>query len=82
MLLLPHSHVATNEALTHTADSLSIPLEYTWLPTETLNNEGAESTLRNFHGLWLAPGSPYASTEGALQAIQFAREQGWPFIGT
>jgi len=65
-----HSHVATNKALTHTADSLSIPLEYTWLPTETLNDEGAENLLRKFHGLWAAPGSPYASTEGALQAIK------------
>ena len=41
-----HSHVATNEALTHTAESLSIPLDYTWLPTQTLSAEGAESTLR------------------------------------
>lgn len=77
-----HSHVATNEALTHTAESLTIPLEYRWLPTEKLKDKGKESTLRNFHGLWVAPGSPYASTEGALQAIQFARQQCWPFIGT
>jgi CTP synthase (UTP-ammonia lyase) len=65
-------HVATNEALTHTAEFLSIPLEYT----------GAEITLRKFHGLWAAPGSPYSSTEGALNGIRFAREQGRPFIGT
>ena len=76
------SHIATNKALTHTAESMSIPLEYTWLPTQTLSAEGAESTLKKFHGLWAAPGSPYSSTDGALQAIQFAREQGWPFIGT
>jgi CTP synthase (UTP-ammonia lyase) len=76
------SHIATNEALTHAAKFLSIPLEYTWLQTQTLSADGAEATLGNFHGVWVAPGSPYASTEGALQAIQFAREQGWPFIGT
>jgi CTP synthase (UTP-ammonia lyase) len=88
-------HVATNEALTHTAEFLSIPLEYThtaeflsipleytWLPTQTLSVEGAEITLRKFHGLWAAPGSPYSSTEGALNGIRFAREQGRPFIGT
>ena len=75
-------HVATNEALTHTAQSLSIPLEYTWLPTQTLSAEGAEGTLGKFHGLWAAPGSPYSSTDGALNSIRFAREQGWPFIGT
>jgi CTP synthase (UTP-ammonia lyase) len=76
------SHAATNEALTHTAEFLSIPLQYTWLATQTLLAEGAESLLKNFHGLWAAPGSPYSSTGGALQAIQFAREQRWPFIGT
>jgi CTP synthase (UTP-ammonia lyase) len=76
------SHIATNEALTHTAKSLSIALEYEWLPTQTLSAEGVESTLRNFNGLWAAPGSPYSSTDGALNSIRFAREQGWPFIGT
>ena len=77
-----HSHVATNEALTHTAESLSIPLDYTWLSTQTLSAEGAESTLKKFHGLWGAPGSPYYSTDGALNGIRFAREQGRPFFGT
>ena len=76
------SHVATNKALTHTAESLSISLEYEWLPTQTLSVGGAESTLRKFHGLWAAPGSPYSSTNGVLNSIRFAREQDWPFIGT
>lgn len=76
------SHIATNEALTHTADFLSIPLEYEWLPTQTLSAEDAKSTLRKFNGLWAAPGSPYSSMDGALNSIRFAREQGWPFIGT
>ena len=76
------SHIATNKALTHTAESLSIPLVYSWLATQTLSAEGADSILKKFHGLWAAPGSPYFSIDGALQAIQFAREQHWPFIGT
>jgi CTP synthase (UTP-ammonia lyase) len=38
--------------------------------------------LQQFDALWCAPASPYKSMQGALQAIQFAREQGWPFIGT
>lgn len=29
------SHIATIEALTHAAESLSIPLVYTWLATQT-----------------------------------------------
>ena len=76
------SHIATNEALTHAAESLSIALEYDWLPTQTLAAERVDRTLRKFNGLWAAPGSPYSSTDGALNSIRFAREQGWPFIGT
>ena len=45
------SHIATNKALTHTAEILSIPLEYEWLPTQTLSSEGPENTLRKFHRL-------------------------------
>jgi CTP synthase (UTP-ammonia lyase) len=35
-----------------------------------------------FDGLWCVPGSPYASMEGALNAIRQARESGLPFLGT
>ncbi len=77
-----HSHIATNEALTHAAESMSIPLEYTWLPTRALSSEGTEGRLKNFHGLWAAPGSPYSSANGALNGIRFAREKGRPFLGT
>ena len=38
------SHIATNKALTHTAEFLSIPLEYEWLPT--LGLPDAQSRLK------------------------------------
>lgn len=76
------SHVATNEALAHAAGALSVALMCSWLDTQSLNEEASETTLKKFDALWCAPGSPYESTAGALRAIQFAREEGWPFIGT
>ncbi len=51
------------------------------MPTESLEN-GVESVISNFDGLWCAPGSPYNSMDGALNAIKFARENDYPFIGT
>jgi CTP synthase (UTP-ammonia lyase) len=33
-------------------------------------------------GVWCAPASPYAKTEGALAAIRYARETETPFLGT
>jgi CTP synthase (UTP-ammonia lyase) len=75
-------HNATNEALGHAAASISVPVEFSWLPTPSLAEGFIETTLKSFDALWCSPGSPYRSMNGALRAIQFAREQGWPFIGT
>jgi CTP synthase (UTP-ammonia lyase) len=76
------SHIATTQALGHAAAALSLLLDSSWLPTQSLANGFVETTLEQFDALWCAPGSPYKSMNGALRAIQFAREKGWPFIGT
>ena len=75
------SHIATNDALNHSADYLKINIEIEWIPTESLENDMVKS-LRQFDGLWCAPGSPYKSMNGAINAIRFARENDYPFIGT
>ena len=74
------SHKATNEALNHCADYLGINLELQWLPTESLERD-ADKGISKFDGLWCASGV-YKSMKGALNAIQFARENDYPFIGT
>ncbi len=76
-----HPHQATDAAIHHAADQLQLPVTIEWLPTQLLAHE-PDTQLRRFDGLWCAPGSPYQSMNGALQGIRFAREQGWPFIGT
>jgi CTP synthase (UTP-ammonia lyase) len=75
-------HIATDESLGHAATVLSVSLTSSWIPTQSLANRSVGTTLKQFHALWCAPGSPYKSMDGALRAIQFAREEGWPFIGT
>jgi len=76
------SHKATNEALRHAADSLSIMVSVDWLQTQTLSTEADRAKLKEYHGVFCAPGGPYRNMTGALESIRFAREQGWPFIGT
>ena len=76
------THIATNEALKHTAKAMAESLDVVWLPTQPLEDKSNEKELKRFDALWSAPGSPYKSTSGALRAIQFCREQGWPFMGT
>ena len=75
-------HLATDDALKHAADALAIPVQSRWLNTDELNRPKAELKLSECDALICGPGSPYASMEGALRSIRFAREQGYPFIGT
>ena len=74
------SHIATNKAIEHAGSSLKISTEIIWLPTTEIEKQ--EIQLERFDALWCSPGSPYQSMEGAILAIQFAREKAYPFIGT
>ena len=69
------THIATNKALE------VVGLSFEWLPTTDLERR-AEQRLATYHGLWIAPASPYRSMTGALTAVQYAREEGVPLIGT
>jgi CTP synthase (UTP-ammonia lyase) len=73
------AHQAIPEALRLTADA-GYSAEGVWVHTESIRNP--EADLRDFDGVWCVPASPYASMEGALEAIRYARESALPFLGT
>ena len=50
-----------------------------WIPSEDAEDP---SVLEGFDGIWIVPGSPYRSAEGAVAVARFARERGVPFLGT
>jgi CTP synthase (UTP-ammonia lyase) len=75
------SHVATDAALEHAARGLGIHYSREWLATERLATHGPH-LLEPFDGFFIGPGSPYKSLQGAIDAIQLARESGRPLIGT
>jgi CTP synthase (UTP-ammonia lyase) len=56
----------------------SIALDPYWIATQ----EAAGADLTGFDAIWLTPGSPYASFDGALAAARTARENGIPYLGT
>jgi len=76
------SHKATNEALLHGADALRVQVSVHWIPTQSLESEAVHTKLEEYDGIFCAPGGPYKGRNGALGAIRFARERGWPFLGT
>lgn len=75
------AHVAIDRSLALAPEWIGGPVEGTWLPTEQLRR-GDRRLIGEFHGVWGVPGSPYRHTEGALWAIEHARTQGVPFLGT
>lgn len=69
------THALTNAALEHAGAVAD------WIPTEACEDD-LETLLAPFAGVWIAPGSPYRSMEGALRAIRHARERSVPLVGT
>lgn len=77
----PHvrSHVRVPMLLDALAERDGLILDAYWIETADAAEPDA---VRGFDAVWLLPGSPYASEEGALAAIRTAREEGIPFLGT
>ncbi|MFC4101274.1 CTP synthase C-terminal region-related (seleno)protein [Paenibacillus xanthanilyticus] len=75
------AHRAIPEAIRLASEDIGVGVEVEWIPTTSLD-EMAEEKLRYFDGLWCVPASPYKSMRGALNGIQYAREQRIPFLGT
>jgi CTP synthase (UTP-ammonia lyase) len=76
------SHVATDAAIAHSAAVLGVTIDARWIDTTELSRERGVKQLETVQGVWIGPGSPYASMEGALSAIRLAREREIPLLGT
>lgn len=76
-----HTHHAINASLQHAAEGSGLSLDSKWVATACLERD-AGKILCNYHGMFIASGSPYRSMEGAFAAIRIARTQSWPLIGT
>ncbi|GIH02431.1 hypothetical protein Rhe02_04980 [Rhizocola hellebori] len=73
---LVQSHQRIPGVLTALTETEQLPVDAYWIPTTDVGD------LTGFDGVWLLPGSPYASETGALSAVTQARENGLPFLGS
>jgi CTP synthase (UTP-ammonia lyase) len=55
-------------------------LDAYWVATDDAERD--DGSLAGFDGIWVLPGSPYRSMEGALTAVRCAREGKIPFLGS
>jgi len=69
-------HLQTDAALQHCATEYAVAIQGEWLSTDQPHEYS------DFSAIWCAPGSPYKSLDGALNAVRFSRETGKPLLGT
>ena len=74
------AHRAIPLALELAAASVGCSVVPDWIATVELSNSAEQ--LADYQAVWCVPGSPYASMDGALNAIRYARERNVPFLGT
>ncbi|MFN8109796.1 MAG: hypothetical protein U0Y82_08110 [Thermoleophilia bacterium] len=73
-------HVAAHRAIPQRMAALpaALPADPYWIPTDAVD----PPEIARFDAVWVVPGSPYRSEDGAITAIRVAREEGIPFLGT
>ncbi|MBK5222285.1 MAG: CTP synthase [Acidimicrobiia bacterium] len=85
------THLGTEVGLRHAAEAVGCDVDVQWLPTTDFDltgrrgpaaARGSLDELSAAHGVFIAPGSPYASMHGALNAIEHARTRSIPLLGT
>jgi CTP synthase (UTP-ammonia lyase) len=75
------AHRAIPLALGLAAQAVGCQADPSWIATPDPLGDAA-GVLSSYQAIWCVPGSPYASMDGALAAIRYARERGVPFLGT
>ena len=71
-------HVATNLAIRHSCVALDIDVAGEWVSTQEID----EALFSRYAGIWVTPGSPYKNLERTLWAIEYARANKVPCLGT
>lgn len=74
-------HAKTDESIGHLALPEGVVVKAQWVSALDLVQDEA-SPLTVADAIWVAPGSPYRSIDGALRAIRYGRESGIPVLGT
>lgn len=78
---LKDSYISHIEAFHHAGAELSARVNLIWVEAEEIETAGADSLLRRAQGVLVPGGFGERGSEGKIQAIQYARQGGIPFLG-
>ena len=73
-------HRLIMESIKDVTEELHSEIEARWIGSDALDL--SEEYLKSFDGFWFAPGTPYKNAKNVFSAIQYARENNVPAIGT
>ena len=75
-------HDSIEAAIAHATVGGGRSIAIRWAATTGIDHDDPVERLRSACALWIAPGTPYRSTEGALAAIKCARDHDLPLLAT
>ena len=78
---LPDAYKSVNEALLHAGIQNRVKVEIDYVNAEELESQDVRTVLKDADAILVPGGFGERGTEGKMQAIQYARENGVPFLG-
>ncbi|MEM0498726.1 MAG: CTP synthase (glutamine hydrolyzing) [Methanothrix sp.] len=75
------AYLSIREALKHAGIEAGAMPEISWIDAEDLERIQPEKMLRDFDGILVPGGFGVRGTEGKMNAIRYARENGIPYLG-
>jgi CTP synthase len=78
---LQDAYKSINEAFVHAGIANDVRVETSWVPSEQVRPEVAESIFRGFDGVLIPGGFGERGTDGMFEAVRYARENRIPFFG-
>jgi CTP synthase len=78
---LPDAYLSVVEALRHAGRTSDVKVDIRWIPADDVDGMLVESYLEGLDGILVPGGFGIRGIEGKVRSIQYAREQGIPFLG-
>src|SRR5450756_325974 len=78
---LPDAYISIVESLNAAGFKHGVKVEIVWVASDTLRDKKSCEKLKDVHGVLVPGGFGVRGIEGKIIAIQYARENGIPFLG-
>ncbi|PKQ28164.1 MAG: CTP synthase [Candidatus Anoxymicrobium japonicum] len=78
---LPDAYISIVESLNAAGIKHGVNVKFLWIASDSLMENHGKEMLENVHGILVPGGFGVRGIEGKIAAIQYARENGIPFLG-